>query len=182
MRRTRAGLAAVLVSLAAAAVPEVQAGEAFAPERFFAGRTHSEGAFVDGQGRATKRFSGDTAGRREPDGSTVFDQVIRFDDGTVRRRTFRLVRTGPTSIEATGSEVVGTGRGTISGRSLRLLSTISQDGNPLTALDFDQTFSLSSDARRLRNVSTISKLGIVVARTDETFVRLGPGRRARRTR
>lgn len=161
----------------AAALAQTGPGGTFAPEQFFAGRTHSEGAFIDDRGRATERFSGDTVGRREPDGPAVFDQVIRFADGTTRRRSFRLVRTGPGSLEATGSEVVGTARGTIAGNSLRLLSAISEDGNPLTALDFDQTFTASPDGQRVRNVSTISKFGVVLRRTDETFVRTGSGTR-----
>ena len=177
MRTSTTLAAACLAAFAPAALAADAAPARFAPEIFFAGRTHSEGAFVDEGGRPTSRFSGDTVGRRERDGATAFDQTIRFDDGTVRRRSFRLVRTGPDSIEATGSEVVGTARGVIAGRSLRLLSTIRTDANPLLDTEFDQTFTASPDGRRVRNVSTVTKLGFVVRRVDETFVLISNGTR-----
>lgn len=153
---------------------------AFAPERFFAGRTRSEGAFL-GASKPGDRFTGETRGRREPDGATTFDQVIRFDDGKVRRRDFRLVRTGPGTLEVTGSEVVGVARGEIGGRTLRLVSTIRNDpANPLLDVEFEQEMELQDDGRTLRNRSTVRKFGIVLLEADERFVQVGSRRRARR--
>lgn len=155
---------------------------AFAPEIFFAGRTRSEGAFL-GASKPGDRFTGETRGRREPDGATTFDQVIRFDDGKVRRRDFRLVRTGPATLEVTGSEVVGVARGEIGGQTLRLVSTIRSDpANPLLDVEFEQIMELQDDGRTLRNRSTIRKLGIVLLEADERFVQVGAGRRAGRGR
>ena len=168
-------LAAAVILLSGAGPVRAQADRAFDPLAFFAGRTHSEGAMTGLDGRTT-RFSGDTRGRREPDGATAFDQTIRFADGTVRRRSFRLVRTGVDTIAVTGSEVVGTGEGRIAGPVLSLSTLIRADaGNPLGVVAFDQSFTAAPGGRQVRNVSTVTLLGAVVARADETFVRLGGG-------
>ena len=177
LARTLGGLC--LAALGAGAA-EAQRGGAFEPEIFFAGRTRAAGAFVDGEGRPESRFTGETRGRRAADGSTVFDQTIRFQDGAVRRRTWRIVRTGPGTIEATGTDIVGVARGEISGRTLRLLSTIRvSEGNPLTDVEFDQTMTLGADGRTLDNRSIVRKLGFTVRRAEERFVRSGSGRAGR---
>lgn len=172
---------AAVLSLAALAATgaSAQGPGAFSPELFFAGRTRAEGAFVDGQGRPESRFTGETRGERARDGSTIFDQTIRFDDGTTRRRTWRVVRTGPATIEATGTDIVGVARGELDGRTLRLRSTIRvEDDNPLSDVDFDQTMTLGPDGRTLDNRSVVRKLGFTVRVAEERFVRLGgrPGR------
>ncbi|WP_375459238.1 DUF3833 family protein [uncultured Enterovirga sp.] len=181
MTRALAGAALALAALCAPALGQARAARGFDPLVFFAGRTYSEGAMLDDAGRPTTRFSGDTVGRREADGATSFDQTIRFSDGEVKRRSFRLVRTGPDTIAVTGSEVVGSGEGRLAGPRLRLLSTVRLSaGNPLSDVDFDQSFTASPDGRRVRNVSTVTKLGFVVSRIDETFAATGgSGRRAR---
>lgn len=183
--------AALLLALLGGALPGAGLGEArfqgraaeasFQPEVFFAGATRSEGAFLAADGRPADRFTGETRGRREPDGSATFDQTIRFADGSVRQRSWRIVRTGPNAIEATGSEVVGIARGEIGGRTLRLLSTIRLDaGNPLSDVDFEQVMELQSDGRTVTNRSIIRKLGFVVREADERFVRVGGGPGSRR--
>jgi hypothetical protein len=145
---------------------------AFRPEQYFAGVTRSSGVLLSAGGEPTSRFTGETRGRRERDGSVSFDQTIRFEDGATRRRTWRIVRTGETTIEATGTDIVGTARGEVNGRTLRLLSTIRLDeNNPLSAVDFDQTLELQPDGRTLTNASTITVLGLVVSRVSEAFVR-----------
>lgn len=174
MRRALLGAAFCLVALGGPADAQERAAPGFDPLAFFGGRTQSQGAMLDDAGRPTTRFRGETVGRRDTDGSTSFDQTIRFSDGTVRRRSFRLVRTGTDTIAVTGSEVVGTGEGRLAGPALRLVSTIQLDaGNPLSAVDFDQSFTASPDGRRVRNLSTVTKLGFVVSRIDETFVKGG---------
>lgn len=181
MRAALAGAALALLAPFGPAAAETRAARSFDPLSFFAGRTHSEGAMLDGSGQPTSRFSGDTVGRRDADGATSFDQTIRFSDGTVRQRSFRLVKTGPDTIAVTGSEVVGTGEGRLAGPALRLVSTIRMNaGNPVTDVDFDQSFTASPDGRRVRNVSTVTKLGFVVSRVDETFVAVGSSRRTAR--
>lgn len=144
------------------------------PELYFAGRTHAEGAFVDEAGRPESRFSGDTRGYRERDGSTVFRQVVRFDDGTSRDRTWRIVPLDSRHLVATASDMIGFAKGEIEGRVLRLAYTVRTDpANPLLDVDFEQTMTLLPDGRTLRNDSVIRKFGIVVKRASERFVRAG---------
>lgn len=155
--------------------PGVQAAE-FRPEAFFAGRTRAAGAITDASGQPAGRFTGQTRGRRERDGSTVFDQTIRFDDGTVRQRRWRVIRTAPSTITVTGSDIVGEGRGEIAGDTLRLATTIRwQAGNPLSDLDFEQVLIRRPDGT-VDNSSTVRKLGFVVQRAEERFVRVGARR------
>ena len=169
----------VLACLGAGGIsPAVSAAPSpFRPEQFFAGRTHSSGVVSDSFGRPTGRVKGTTAGHHEPDGSTVFDQIIHMEDGSVRRRSFRLVRTGADTIDVTGSEVVGTAHGTIRGDTLHLASTIQSDpGNPFSTVEFDQRFTLQPDGRSLAVHSDIAVLGVTVRTIDERFVRASAAR------
>lgn len=103
-----------------------------------------------------------------------------MSDGTVRRGSFRLVRTGPSTIEVTGSEVVGSAEGSLNLRTLRLLSTIRlESGNPLSDVEFDQRMQLQPDGRTLTNGSRFGKFGLTVPRIEERFVELREGRRRR---
>ena len=167
----RVALAGVL---AAAAAAPASAETRFDPLRFFAGRTRAAGTLSDGFGQPAGTFTGRTVGRRQPDGATVFDQAIRMEDGSTRRRSFRLVRTGPYTVDVTGSEVVGTARGTLEQGTLRLVSSIRLvEGNPLSVVRFDQTFRALPGGRAVSNNSDVSVLGIVVRRADEVFTRTG---------
>jgi hypothetical protein len=149
----------------------------FRPEIFFAGRTRSEGVMRGMDGAVTGRLSGETAGRRERDGSTGFNQTIRFDDGTTRQRSWRLVRNGA-QVEATATDVIGVARGEIAGRELRLLSTVRTDpSNPLLDVDFDQRMVLQPDGRSVTVQSVVAKFGIKLREIDETFVASRSGRR-----
>lgn len=171
----------MLASLSAAeAYERGGAGAPFRPELYFAGRTRSEGAFVDAQGRPESRFSGDTAGRREADGATVFRQAIRFDDGTRRDRSWRIVPVDAGHLVATATDIVGFAQGTIDGRTLHLAYTVRTDPqNPLLDVDFEQTMTLQADGRTVTNRSVIRKFGFLVKELRETFVRrsVGAGRR-----
>ena len=170
MSTRRGCLAAAVVGLLATSVGAEARG--FSPALYFRGTTRSEGVVTDSSGRPTSRLAGLTRGGRDRDGATVFDQTIRFDDGTERSRRWRIVQTGPHSFEATGTDVIGVAHGTILGNTLHLVSTIRlQDWNPLSNLDFDQVMSLRPDGRTLDNHSTVTKLGFLVRRIDEVFVK-----------
>lgn len=162
----------VAATVPGGARPVAPAETGFSPESFFAGRTRSSGVTTDVFGTPTGRVSGETSGRRLRDGSTEMSQTIRLSDGTTRRRTWRIVRTGPTTLEATGSDVVGKASGEIEGRRMRLVSTIRwAPGTPFGELEFEQELELQPDGRTVVNKSTISKFGAVVQKVDETFVR-----------
>lgn len=174
MTRRAAAAVALSLLLAGGGTAAADGPPPFSPDAYFAGVTRAAGTMTDGFGRPTSRFTGTTRGRRERDGSTSFDQVIRFDDGTVRSRTWRIVRTGRNSVEATGTDLVGVARGELEGRTLRLRSTVRVDpDNPLSDVDFEQVMTLAADGRALDNSSTIRKFGLVVRRAEERFVRAG---------
>lgn len=169
MMQRRLCSALVMLLLETAAGAEARG---LSPELFFRGPTRSAGVTTDAFGEPTSRLIGLTRGGRDRDGATVLDQTIRYDDGTERHRRWRIVRTGPHTIEATGTDVIGTAHGIILGDTLHLVSTIRvQDGNPLTDVDFDQVMTLRRDGRTLDNHSTVTKLGFLLRRIDEVFVK-----------
>ena len=125
-------------------------------------------------GQPQSRLSGDTAGDRERDGSTVFRQQIRFDDGTRRDRTWRIVPVDAHRLVATATDIVGFAQGEIDGRVLHLSYTVRTDPqNPLLDVDFDQRMTLMADGRTVQNDTIIRKFGFVVRRLNERFVRRG---------
>lgn len=145
----------------------------FRPELFFAGRTHSNGVFRNVVDGSITTFVGETVGRRQPDGSTVFDQTIRFADGTVRERQWVVAVGDPGKIAIAGTDIVGVGTGDVYGRELHLVSTIrgnAADPFGFTDVDFDQVLTLMPDGCSVYNRSTVRKLGVIVAKAQETFV------------
>lgn len=173
LRRCRRSLRPALLLLSGLlAASGAEAGPAFDPLAFFAGSTRASGVLTDASGQVTSRYTGTTVGHRDPDGATTFDQTIRFDDGSVRERRWRVVRTGRDTIQATGTDVVGVAQGRLDGSTLHLVSEIqAEPGNLLTTVHFDQVMTLAPGGRRLANHSVVSKLGFVLRRADEVFVR-----------
>lgn len=172
----------IVIFLASQAVARDEPGP-FRPEIFFAGRTHATGVLRNVVNGSFTPFTGDTIGRRQRDGSTVFDQTISFADGTVRQRQWLVAAGDPGKIAVVGTDVVGVGTGDVHGRELHLVSTIRGDAaDPFgfTDVDFDQVLTLLPDGRSVYNRSTVRKLGVIVAKAQETFVRVAV--RERRTR
>lgn len=173
----RAAAFGTVAAVALATLAEAHAAPAFQPEVYFAGRTRSSGVIRDAFGEVVGHLSGETRGRGLSDGTTTFDQVVRRSDGSVLKRRWHILRTGPSTLEATATDVVGVARGTIEGRTLHLVSTVRLDqGNPLSDVDFDQTMVLQADGRTVFNHSVVSKLGLVLRYVDERFVRSGRSR------
>ncbi len=170
----RQALTSLILVLVASHALAREASGPFRPEVFFAGRTHSTGVLRNVVNGSVTPFTGDTLGRRQPDGSTVFDQTIRFADGSVRQRQWVVAAGDPGKIAVVGTDIVGVGTGDVRGRELHLLSTIRGDtADPfgLTDLDFDQVLTIQPGGRSVYNRSTVRKLGVIVAKAQETFLR-----------
>jgi hypothetical protein len=146
-------------------------GPVLEPDRYFEGRTVSFGVFEDGGGAPTGRFSVQADGRRDGD-ALVLDQTIRFGDGSVERRQWRLRRVGAHRYEATAATVPGVATGEAEGRVFHWTYTIAlPPGDWLHRVEFEHWMYLADDGRTLLNRFTVRKLGIVVARASEVFHR-----------
>ena len=148
-------------------------GPVLEPERYFEGRTSSFGVFENSGGAPTGRFSTEAVGRREGD-ALVLDQTIRFGDGSVMQRQWRLRRVDAHRYEATAGPVSGTAYGQANGRVFHWTYTLSlPPGDWLRRVKFEHWMHLADDGETLLNRITIRKLGVVVGRASEVFRRRG---------
>ena len=141
---------------------------AFRPEVFFDGATHGEG-MLDVRGRAERRFTVASTGHSERHGGFpgdfILDQVIRFADGEVQRRTFRM---RPLDAQRyTGSLTGASGPVTASaeGNSFHLRYAMGK------ASSMEQWIYLQPDGRTAFNRATVRVLGAPVAHLSETIRR-----------
>lgn len=161
----------LLVSVAAAGVagclgpfpppPEALESPVLRPEVFFAGRTQGIGRLERVIGRSQAlRVEGH--GRTEPDGSFRLDQAVRFDDGTVAQRTWRMRRTGPNAYAATLSDAAGPVSLEVAGNRVQIRYLLRHP-----AVYMHQRLDLRPDGRSVLNRATVSVLGIPLARLTE---------------
>jgi hypothetical protein len=170
VRRAAPLAALVLAACVPGAEPERTArGPELRPEAFFDGVTSSTGVLRT-LGGGEKRLAVDGIGRAEADGSFSLQQTIRWADGDVDRRTWRMRRLGGGRYEATVEGVRGIARGELEGDTFRLRYVL--DSGPGVAMEHWMT--LQPGGTRLRNVAVGRVFGVPVARLDETFTRPGP--------
>jgi hypothetical protein len=141
--------------------PEALEHPVFRPEVFFAGRTQGIGRLERVIGRA-QGLQVESHGRTEPDGSFRLDQAVRFDDGTVQQRTWRMQRTGPTTYAATLSDAAGPVSLEVAGNRLQIRYLLRHP-----AVYMHQRLDLRPDGRTALNRATVSVLGIPWARLTE---------------
>ena len=157
--------------LAPSAAPE------FRPEAFFAGRTHGVGTLVvRGRGPRALRVEGE--GRVEADGTFRLDQRVTAADGSVEMRTWRLRRVDDRTYAATLSDARGPVTAEADGNRLHLRYEIRRP-----AVAMEQWLYLEPDRRTVRNVATVTVLGVPWARLTESITRdapVGPGVRLER--
>lgn len=135
------------------------------PEVFFAGRTQGEGTLEQiGRGGRALRVEG--RGRIEPDGSLRLDQVVRFQDGTVQTRTWRLEKTGPGAYSGELSDAAGPVSAQAHGNRVRLRYRIG------FAMYMRQSLYLQPDGATVLNHATVTLLGIPWARLTERIRKL----------
>lgn len=158
-----AALAAGLAGCASPAPMPPGLGRTFDPLVWFEGRTRNEGVVRPIVGDA-QRLQVDGVGRRLPDGSLQFEQVIRRD-ADVSRRTWRVAAAGPDRWTLSGTDMVGRGQGWREGADV-ILSWRRRGGD----LQARQQLRLAPDGR-LTNRMTLSRMGVTLAHIDETIVR-----------
>ena len=143
---------------------------AFDPVTFWAGHTTSWGVIEDRDGAPTSIITTTTDATPDgPDGLHMIQHVRHDGQDTVRDWHFR--RTAPGQFQATANDLVGTARGSTSGRTLHWTWTLaSKPGNPLFNVTMDQWMYLA-DNGTLMNRTIITKLGVRLAEVSEQFVR-----------
>lgn len=142
----------------------------FAPEKFFAGRTHSSGVFENTIGKPRQRFTTECRGRLR--GNTLLlDQLFHYDDGRTQERHWQIHRIDATHYDGRANDVVGVARGEVSGSTFRFRYVVAlKPGNPFLNVRLDQFMTMRPD-RILENHATIRKLGFTISRVSERFWR-----------
>lgn len=139
----------------------------FQPDRFFEGHVHAWGVMEDGDGNPKSRFDSIDIGTRDGDGVRI-DQTIHFSDGTTQHRSWRLRRVDEHHYEGTAADIVGTASGEAYGNAFHLEYTVElKPGNVLSHVGFSQWLYLQDDGQTVLSRSSISKLGLTVARVTE---------------
>lgn len=148
----------LLLALAAAASP------VFDPLRFFDGHT-------EGRGRlhvALRRTSAvQVHGRGSVQGDTlVLDQTVERAGAAAATRQWRIRRIAPGRYVGTLTDAIGPVTGESSGDTLHL------GFRGKHGVRFDQWLRLAPDGGSAQNRLTVRKLGITLARLDETIRRV----------
>jgi hypothetical protein len=160
------GFALTLLLLAGCAtgafdVPD-QAGPAFDAERFFAGRLEGVGSLSILLQRPRKMHVS-TNGRLAADGTLVLRQHVEQEGKPARDRQWTIRSLGGGRYAGSLSDASGPVSGDSRGNRLHL--TYPMRGG----LRVDQWLTLAPDGLEARNRMIVRKLGVVVARLEETI-------------
>ena len=136
-----------------------------APEQFFVGRTEGTGTvhvmLSGGHGvRAHSR------GRIDQGGALVIDQIVEEEGKPARRRSWRLVRSGPNRITGTISDARGPVTGEIVGNVLYLRYRLAEGPT------VEQRITFQPGGRTAHNRMTFRRFGLRVATVEETIRRV----------
>lgn len=172
-----AGLLLLAGTVSGCASPQVSefAGvkPVFHPEQFFAGRAVAWGVLEDGSGNPTKRFTSVDAGTLAGDTVTIA-QTISYSDGSSQSRSWKLRRVDDSHYEGSADDIVGVAQGEAAGNALHLEYDLAlSPTNPLTHVHLNQWLYLQDGGDSMISRTTISKLGVVVARSAEYVHREG---------
>lgn len=159
------GLAAALPAGCEAAPERVPAGApAFDPIAFFSGRTEGRGTVkIILSGAEPLRVEG--RGRVEGDGSLLLDQTIWRGERKPQSRQWRMRAVGPGRYRGTLTDAVGPVMIETRGPVLRI-GYDAKDGT------IEQQLTLDAAGRVATNRMVVRRLGLVVARIDETIRKL----------
>lgn len=135
------------------------------PEQFFVGRTEGTGVVhIILSGRHGVRVR--TRGRMDPDGALRLEQVVEEEGKPVRRRTWRLVRSGNNRFTGTISDARGPVTGSVAGRVLTL-NYRSREGP-----NVEHRITIRPDGRTAHNLTRFRRFGFTIATVDEVIRRL----------
>ena len=161
-------LAAILFAGASIAGPDprLQAPRpTFDPAAFFAGRTVGEGT-IDVVLKSPEPLRVQGSGRTEADSTLILDQVVRRGGRAPERRQWRFRKLGPSRYAGTLTDATGPVAADVQGNRLHLRYPMKG------GLQAEQWIYLRPDGQSAVNRMTIRKLGMVVARIDETIRRV----------
>ena len=169
MRLTPAPLALALL-LAAAPTPAPAQREAaatrFDPMTFFTGRTQGTGRLRIAL-RPARAVDVMGEGRVDRDGTLILRQTVEEYGKDPRRREWRIREVAPGRYAGTLTDATGPVTGELVGGRLRLRYPM-KGGMRAT-----QVIEAAPDGRSARNRMSVSRLGVVIARLDETIRRIG---------
>jgi len=131
----------------------------FVPEKWFVGSFTASGGFFDRFSKLQRRFTMTLEGRNEGD-VTVLEEVLRYTDGEVAKRTYNIRKVGENLYEATADGVVGKATIEASGNALRWRYKLRQAINGSEwVLSFDDWMYLV-DENTMLDRAEVSKFGI----------------------
>ncbi|HEX8618452.1 MAG TPA: DUF3833 family protein [Thermoanaerobaculia bacterium] len=141
------------------------------PLQYFEGATRSWGVIENRRGDPMSQFRADLVGHRDGDELTI-EQRFTFADDRRETRHWRIRRVAPNRYEATANDVVGVSIGEARGNTFHWsYVTAGTRAGFIDDLRYELWMYLMEDGRTLINRVTITKFGVVVARTTERFQR-----------
>lgn len=135
----------------------------FVFEEFFMGNVGGSGFVEDRRGRVRRAFTVEMQGYwRGPD--FVLDELFRFRDGEVQKRSWRVTCAGGGRYWASAADIVGVAEGTAAPGTIRWRYRMRVPvGRRAIALSFDDRMHLMDDGTLL-DVSDMRKFGVRVGR------------------
>jgi hypothetical protein len=149
------------VALLIAAAPA-----ATAPEHFFLGRTEGSGTAQLTIGGARK-VRDVTRGRLDKSGALILDQLVYEEGKPTRRRSWRLVRSGPNRLSGTISDAIGPVTGDIRGNVFHLKYQTRE-----AKAQVEQWITLHPSGRTASNRMVFRKFGFKAATLNSTIRKL----------
>ncbi len=163
-------LALVALTVAFSTSGAAQPTRIFDPLAFFEGQTQGLGQLRVRGRREAERFVVRGFGEREPSGALRLTQEIRWDDGRIERRAWRMRQVAEGEWRASGTDMVGEGRARAVGDAVVL--TWRRAGGPFNRpLAVTQTLRLRPDGA-LDNAGPFRLWGLTVARLEERIARV----------
>lgn len=139
--------------------------------KFFEGSTTSWGVIERRGGSPTSQFCADLVGTREGETLAIAQRFV-FADGRTQTRNWRIRRLDAGTLEASANDVE-TSLGRVEGNVFRWSYTT--EGSRawfVDDLDYDLWMYLMDDGETVINRVSISKFGLLLARTTERFVKV----------
>ncbi|WP_421872053.1 DUF3833 family protein [Pararhizobium sp.] len=139
-------------------------------ETFFRGKTTATGSFSAING-VNRQFDVVLTGRLRGDVLTVREDFV-YSDGKKDRKTWRFVRTGPSTYSGTREDVIGKTTVRVDGNTARFTYLVDLDPGPQkNVVRFYDKMVLAGDGATIANTATVWKYIFPVARVKVDFKR-----------